>query len=136
MLAKPLSRVLLFALAGAVLAGAIALKQRAGSRALLNAESNAPITSPGTGEGQRCMSVSGQAAHDPACIKPWRKIQERRTGAGDLASNGSMDSLPQDRSAKRSYLTPEGTVESRSRRKSLASHSIAVVKRRHQGGLT
>jgi hypothetical protein len=38
MLAKPLSRVLIFALAGAVLAGAVALKQRTSSRALLNAE--------------------------------------------------------------------------------------------------
>lgn len=115
MLAKPLSRVLIVALAGTVLAGAIALKQRASSRAPLNAEPNAAITPARTGEGPRCMDVNGQAAHDPACIKPWRKIQERFTSAGDLASSGSADSVPPDRSAKRSSLAPEGTVESDSR---------------------
>lgn len=115
MLAKLLSHVLIVALAAAVLAGAIALKQRASSRAPLNAEPNAAITPARTGEGQRCLGVNDQAAHDPACIKPWRKIQERFTGAGELASNGSTDFLPPNQSAKRSTFTLKGTVESGSR---------------------
>lgn len=94
MLAKPLSRVLLFALAGAVLAGAIALKQRASSRALLNAEPNASITQTFAAEKPGCKGAMGYPADHPVCLNGRAKTQERSIDSDNLPGNERVTLLP------------------------------------------
>ncbi len=109
MLAKPLSRVLLFALAGAVLAGAIALKQRASSRALLNAEPNASITQTLAREKLGCKGAMGYAADHPICLNGGRKTQERLIDADNLPGNERITTLPPDQGLR--SLSPPPAVE-------------------------
>lgn len=96
MLAKPLSHLLLFALAGAVLAGAIALKQRASSRALLNAEPNAWITQTLAREKHGCKGAMGYAADHPICLNGRVKTQERLIDSDNLPGNERVIPLPPD----------------------------------------
>lgn len=108
MLAKPLSRVLLFALAGAVLAGAIALKQRANSRALLNAEPNASITQALAREKHGCNGAMGYAADHPVCLNGWRKNQERLIDSDNLPGNEGVTPLPPNQDLRSLSPPPAG----------------------------
>lgn len=109
MLAKPLSHVLLFALAGAVLAGALALKQRASSRALLNAEPNASITQTLVREKHGCKGAMGYAADHPVCLNGWRKNQERLIDSDNLRGNEGVTPMPPDQGLR--SLSPPPAVE-------------------------
>jgi hypothetical protein len=109
MLAKPLSRVLLFALAGAVLAGAVALKQRASSHALLNAEPNASITQTLVREKHGCKGARGYAADHQVCLNGWRKNQERLIDSDNLPGNERATPLPPDQDLR--SLSPPPAVE-------------------------
>jgi hypothetical protein len=109
MLAKPLSRVLIFALAGAVLAGAVALKQRTSSRALLTAEPSASITQTLAREKHRCKGAMGYAADHPVCLNGWHKTQERLIDSDNLPGNERVTPLPPDQDLH--SLSPPPAVE-------------------------
>lgn len=115
MIAKPLRGSLLLALAGAVLAGAIALKPRASSRVLKSVEPNTSEAPSFAGEGQRCTGVNGQAADDPACMKPWRKNQERFVGPDAWRATQRAAPRARDYDAQRFSLSPDEKAEAAKR---------------------